>query len=114
MMHITFTNKSLLVGDEIARLVIEYAAALARNGGADTVDIVAYGADGDQVTALLLLDEGAPLMAESTHSDLPEPDNDAAAAYVRQHLNALSPPASSPAFGGQTGSDIDAWETYIE
>ncbi|MCU1542257.1 MAG: hypothetical protein JWM50_122 [Microbacteriaceae bacterium] len=97
MMHLTYAEKSLLVGDEVAALVIEYAAALARTGGADTVKIVAYGADSDKVTALLLLDSGTPLMGESTHTDMPEPDNAEAIAYVREGLARLaSPPAAQP------------------
>ena len=35
MMHVTFVGKSLLVGDEVAELIVEYAASLARSGGAD-------------------------------------------------------------------------------
>jgi hypothetical protein len=108
MMHLTFSDKSLLVGDEIARLVIEYAAALATAGRADTVEIVAYGADGDKVKALLLLDEGAPLMGESTHSDLPEPDNSEATDYVREHLNLLtSPPVVGPTDDADTHVEGD-------
>jgi hypothetical protein len=97
MMHLTFSDKSLLVGDEIAQLVVEYAAALANAGRADTVTLAAYGADGDEVEAMLLLGGGAPLMAETTHSDLPEPDNSHARNYVRELLNNLiSPPEVGP------------------
>jgi hypothetical protein len=100
MMHLTYAEKSLLVGDEVAELVIEYAAALARNGGADTVHIVAYGADSDKVVAVLLLGSGTPLMGESTHTDMPEPDNAEAIAYVRERLaNITSPPAAQPVDG---------------
>jgi hypothetical protein len=114
MMHLTFSDKSLLVGDEIARLVIEYAAALASAGRADTVEIVAYGADSDKVTALLLLDEGAPLMGESTHTDLPEPDNSAATEYVREQLNNLtSPPAVGPTDDAGT-NDMSDFEKHFE
>jgi hypothetical protein len=95
MMHVTFSDQTLLVGDEIAELVIEYAAALTRTGGADTVKVQAYGSDGDKVVATLLLDSGASLMAKTTHSDLPDPDNTEAAAYIRRNLSAVS--ASSTA-----------------
>jgi hypothetical protein len=89
MMHVTFSDQTLLVGDEIAELVIEYAAALTRTGGADTVKLQAYGSDGDKVVATLLLDAGASLMSKTTHSDLPDPDNDEAAAYIRSHMAAV-------------------------
>lgn len=85
-MHLTFVGKSLLVGDEVAELVVEYAAMLARSGGADTVRLMAYGAGGDEVQALLLLSQGAPVMAETSHADKPEPDNRDIVSYMRQRL----------------------------
>jgi hypothetical protein len=92
MMHLTFAEKSLLVGDTTGRMTVEYAAALARAGDADTVTLTAYGSDGDKVEALLLLDQGAPLMGESTHSDLPEPDNGDAEVYMQEQLARLASP----------------------
>jgi hypothetical protein len=89
MMHLTFADKDLLLGTETAELVVEYAAALARMHTADTVRVHAYGADGDKVEALLLLDEGAPLMVETSNSDLPEPDNERAITYMRDRMDGL-------------------------
>lgn len=97
MMHLTFADKSLLVGDEVADLILEYAALLARKGDADTVTVAAYGSDGDAVRAKFLLDEGAPVMVETTHSDLPEPDNGDTAMYIReQMMRRSSPPPVQP------------------
>lgn len=90
MMHLTFSDKSLLLGDQAAELVVEYAAALARGHSADTVKLTAYGADGDKVEATLLLDEGAPLMIETSSSDLPEPDNTPAIEHILARLAQLS------------------------
>ena len=39
MKHVTYSDKSLLVGDIAADLLMRYAAALANTNGADTVDI---------------------------------------------------------------------------
>jgi hypothetical protein len=89
MMHLTFSDKDLLVGDEVADLVVEYTAALVRASSADTVNITAYGADGDKVTAKLLLETGAPLMVETSHTDLPEPDNTEVTEYMRERLARL-------------------------
>jgi hypothetical protein len=96
MKHVTFADKSLLVDDETADLLLEYAAALARSGDADAVDIHAFSSDGDEVTATLLLDAGAPLMSETTNSSLTEPDNEPAQTYMRQQLARLSPVAINP------------------
>jgi hypothetical protein len=90
MMHLTFADKNLLLGTEAAELIVEYAAALARQHTADTVRVNAYGADGDKVEALLLLDEGAPLMVETSHSDLPDPENDDVVDYIRERMQELS------------------------
>ncbi|MDY0910449.1 hypothetical protein [Microbacterium sp. CFBP9034] len=93
MKHVTFADKSLLTGDETADLLVEYCAVLARAGDADTVDIVAYTVTGDKVTAKMLLNTGAPLMAETAHTDLAEPDNDDVTAYMREQIALrMSPP----------------------
>jgi hypothetical protein len=92
MMHLTFAEKDLILGDTAAETVVAYAAALARNGSADAVKVIAYGADGDKVTATLLLDTGAPLMIESSQTDLPEPDNTEIVAYMTERLTALETP----------------------
>ena len=86
MMNLTFVGKTLLVGDEVAELVVEYAATLARSGGADTVRLMAYGDSGDEVQALLLLSQGASVMAETSNTDKSEPDNGGIASYMRQRL----------------------------
>jgi len=90
MKHITFSDKSLMSGDEVVDLLLEYAAALARTSDADTVDISAISSDGDEVIATFLLDAGAPLMAETTNSTLPEPDNAEAIAYMRERMQRLT------------------------
>ena len=90
MKHITGADKSMLVGDEAATILLEYAAFLANGRMADTVMLSAYSITGEDVTATLLLNEGATIMAESTHSSLPEPDNEAAVAHMREAMSAGS------------------------
>ena len=98
MKHLTYADKSLLMGDEAADILIEYAAALARRGDADSVYVNAVGEDGDEVVATLLLDAGAPIMAETSHTSLPEPDNSQIIGYIRERLGRFrSPPAALPA-----------------
>ncbi|WP_150307697.1 hypothetical protein [Planctomonas psychrotolerans] len=90
MKHVTYADKSLLVGDEAANVLLAYAAVLARNNNADTVDIRAISSEGNSTTATFLLDAGAPLMAETINSPLPEPDNTDAVAYMREQMTRLS------------------------
>lgn len=101
MKHITYAEKSLLVGDAVADLLIEYAAALGTAQQADTVSLHAISSDGDEVDAMFLLGEGAPLMNETTTSTLPEPDNQTAETYIRERLQTLQ----SPNQGGPLSDD---------
>jgi hypothetical protein len=93
MKHLTYADKSLLVGDEIADLLLQYAARLASSGVADTIEVEAISSDGDGVTATFLLGEGAPLMAETTHSTVPEPDNSEAVKQINDRMGRLLPTA---------------------
>ncbi|MEJ3405376.1 hypothetical protein WDJ51_11580 [Rathayibacter sp. YIM 133350] len=90
MKHLTYAEKSLLVGDEAAGLLLEYAAALTRSSSGDTVEVKAVGADGADVVATFLLGAGSPLMVESSDSSMVEPDNSAAEVYLRDHLRILN------------------------
>jgi hypothetical protein len=92
MKHLTYAEKSLLVGDTAADLTLQYGAILANQGRADTVTLLAIGADGDIVVATLLLDAGSNLMAESTNSPLDEPDNTETENYIRERMRFLSSP----------------------
>lgn len=89
MQHLMAGDKSLLVGDEVARLLLEYAAQIARTGGADSVYVQAIGSDGDAVEAGLLLDAGTVLVTETSRSSLPEPDNQQTEAHLRDRLAAF-------------------------
>jgi hypothetical protein len=90
MQHVTMAEKSLLVGDEVAALLLEYAALVAQVGTGSTVQVNAIGGDGDPVVASFLFNSGTVLMVESTHSELPEPENAEAEADLRARLDAYS------------------------
>jgi hypothetical protein len=83
MKPITYAEKSLLLGDDAADALIVYAAALATHGRGDGVTLRALGSDGDEVDATFLLTAGAPLMAETSTTRLPEPDDADADAVAR-------------------------------
>jgi hypothetical protein len=93
MKHITFADKNFLVGDSTADAVLEYAAMLGQGRTADTVDLNAIDADGDEVRATMFLSAGVPLVSESTTSTLPEPDNTAALMYLQGRLALRVSPA---------------------
>jgi hypothetical protein len=83
MKHITFGDKSLLIGDDAADAVLDYAAKLATEGKGDTVEMHAISSDGDEVLATFLLGPGVTMMAETTNTKLPEPDNSEAIEYMQ-------------------------------
>ncbi|MCU1404421.1 MAG: hypothetical protein JWQ43_724 [Glaciihabitans sp.] len=92
MKHVTFAEKSLIMGDEVTELLLRYTVLLSKNGSADTVEVAAVGADGGEVMATLVLDMGSALMAESVVTSQPEPDNTVAIAYVRSRIDAFDRP----------------------
>ena len=98
MKHLTYAEKSLLVGDDTADLLLEYAAALGTAGQADTVKVQAMSSDGDDVEATFLLGEGAPLMAETSTTKVPEPDNTDTDAYLRDKIQVLTHPPVGESF----------------
>jgi hypothetical protein len=92
MKHITYADKSLLVGDEAADTLTEYSAALARAGSADTVTLAAYGADGADTEGTFVLNQGTVLMSETTQSSIAEPDNTVAVTQMREKIQRLTSP----------------------
>jgi hypothetical protein len=114
MKHLTFANKGLLVGDDVADLVVEYATILAQRGSADAVTVNAFGTDGDAVTATLLLDQGAPLMTETAHNSLPEPDNVTALTYLHQRIESITAPVHAVPLPYTDDDDIDEDQATAE
>lgn len=90
MKHITYSEKSLLIGDTAADMLIHYAAVLTQNGLADSVEVKAVSSDGDNVIATFLLGPGAPLMAETAHTHMAEPDNAEITAYMQDRIDHLN------------------------
>lgn len=100
MKHLYYGGKQLLVDDEIAEGLIEYAAALARSGGSDTITVQALGADGDEVEATMVLNANSQVIAETSHTRAVAPSDPAAVAYLRVHTRLIdSPPPALPETG---------------
>lgn len=97
MKHVSYADKPVLVGDDAADTLIEYARALAENGGADTVTLRAVSPDGNSVEATYLLNSSTILMVETTNSDLEPPDNAEVVRSMRDRIEALDRPLSPEA-----------------
>jgi nucleotide-binding universal stress UspA family protein len=97
MKHVTYSDKALLMDDEAADLLLEYAVELAKRGDADLVTVHALSGDGNEVAASFVLDSGTVLMAESAHTHVQPPKDEEAIAYLRSQLEQLrAVPAAGP------------------
>ena len=104
MQHVTYADKSLLVGDDAAETLMRYAAALGRKQLSDDVRLDAVSGDGDEVTATFLLSASAPLMIETAHSSIPEPDNTDVVEHMKNEISDLE--------HAPTGSALDPLDSY--
>jgi hypothetical protein len=79
MKQLMYGNMSVLVGDDIAEVLLEYAAQVARSEEGDSVDARSVGADGKEVMVTFSMGEGVPVTetvaVETSTTQLPEPDN---------------------------------------
>jgi hypothetical protein len=72
---LTYGPRSFLVAADLADALVDYAAVLADAGAGDEVAITGIAPDGDRVDIRLVLNSGTSLLAESSGSALPDPDN---------------------------------------
>jgi hypothetical protein len=107
MKHLMISDKSLVVGDEVADALIDYATLIAGTGRADNVTLQAIAADGASVEATILLDSGTNLVSESVDSRAEEPDNAAAVHELKQRIAALR-----DGTGGESPRSLGEWGDY--
>jgi hypothetical protein len=90
MQHVTVGDKSLLIGDEVVGLLVDYATLLGQDGSADSVELHAISSDGDAVMVTFLLNAGLSIVSESTSTSMPEPDNGKAESYLRTEIGRIT------------------------
>lgn len=93
MKQVTYADKSVLMGDDAADVLLEYARLLADNGRADSVTLRAISPDGNTVHTSFLLGPSAAMLVESTNSDIRVPDNDDTVADMKERIAAIARPA---------------------
>ena len=74
------------MGNEVADLLMRYAALIAQISGGDSVKVNAIDGSGDEVVATLLVNSGTVMSDATTNSTQPEPDNAALEQYLRQRI----------------------------
>ena len=107
MKHVMFAEKSLLMGDEEADCLLEYARLLADNSRADTVTVRAISPDGNTIDAAFLLNAASVMMAESTNSTMEAPPNDEAVQYMQERIDRLRHPPRAHSETAKSDQDYD-------
>lgn len=107
MKHVMFAEKSLLMGDEVADCLLEYARVLGENSSADTVTLRAISPDGNTIDAAFLLNAATVMMAESTNSEVQPPSNDEAVRYMRDRIDRLQHPPTAQSESMPADPDYD-------
>jgi hypothetical protein len=106
MKRVRYGDEAVMIGDEFGELLLEYAAALARNNTAEPLHFNAVNSEG-QVSASFLLGPASQLTVLETRSDLPEPDNSEAEAVMRGRLKELSFPVPHPVENDRSSPEAD-------
>ena len=98
-----YAEKSLMMGDEVVDLMMEYAVLLARQSSADSVAVEAIGTDGDTVTATFLIGPATIMVAETARSNFPEPENADAVTYLKEQIGLIKEPPLAHGLDGDLG-----------
>jgi hypothetical protein len=112
MKHVTFGEKTVLVGDAAADALIEYGAAVARTGSADVVRLRVVSASGEDAVATFLLDSGTSIVTETVSIDAAEPENRETVDRIRERLERLAheDSPSNVEVAGETIPRLDDFE----
>jgi hypothetical protein len=105
---VIYADSSQIVGDEVAAVMLEYAAALASSQAAEPVTFRAVGAEGAEEDASFLLGPASQIAVEEAEPG-DEPDNSAAIAFMRQRISALGSGAR-PQTEEHQASMLDGYE----
>jgi hypothetical protein len=95
MRRVTYVDESLMVGDVFGQLIVEYAAALAKNNTAEPLQFVGLNDEGE-IAASFLLGPASQLVVLETHSLLSPPDNSEAEQYMQSRIRELAYPVPHP------------------
>jgi hypothetical protein len=92
MKHLYYGESGFLVGDEVADVLVDYTVMMAKKDTADSVTVVVLGPDGNTEESRFVIGPATMLTAETTRSELEEPDNSKVIEYMRARMEELSSP----------------------
>lgn len=107
MKHVTFADKSLLMGDDAADTLMEYARLIADTQHADTVTLSSISTDGNTVDVSFLLNSNTVLVIETTNSATEPPGNGPAVREMQARIDAITRPVNAQAEMPWAESDYD-------
>jgi hypothetical protein len=107
MKDLTYADRTVLLGDDAADLIIQRSALLAETGHADSVTLNAIDHDGTVVSASFVLGSGTNVMAQSSNSPLPEPENHVGIEYMRERIRSIAEPSQASPQSEPPSSDND-------
>lgn len=105
MQRIFYSNDSVVTGTEIAKTLLDYAAALARNVSSATVTIPVRRQDGATTRATLLIGPASQLIAEDEEDAGEELQDDILVAKMKASTAALGAPRAVSARAAATTAD---------
>ena len=102
MKRVHYVDGSVIVSDEIALALLEYAQVLALNEKSDVVSVPVVGESGNTGLAQFLIGPASQLLSTPVAHDGPEPDSAAAVLELRTRARESSPDLdrNSPAAAG--------------
>lgn len=86
MKDILYADETLMLGDEVAETLMQFALHLTKAGTADLVHVNAVDSEDNEVTATFVVGLATPLLMKTCESTRPEPDNAAALQYMNEKL----------------------------
>lgn len=97
MKRVTYAETSLLLDDDAADWLLEYARALGTVDGTDTVSLRGLNRTGEHVEATFLLNASTQLVAESARGAETPPPNDEVVRYMQDRVAVIiAPPPALP------------------
>jgi hypothetical protein len=97
MREVAYAGGSFLTGDEIADVLLEYAAELANADRAATVHIPSIDAGGEVRDVVIVIGPASQVLSEPVHSAVDDPDAGDFVTEVTERINQLRRSPVSPA-----------------
>lgn len=90
MKRIRYMDQSYLVGDSTGRLMMDFAAALAKIGASEHVRFRGMDANHQEIEVEIMIGPATQMLSELMEVDEPEPDNRAVEQSMRERIEMIS------------------------